>query len=283
MLRTRLWAGTLLALAAGAVLVADAEVSHDYPFLFVSVIGLGVLSTRELLPLLPGDSRPRPGVTLFGVLSVLVANWYATTGWQSAGGSDYLSAWEPVVFTFTAVVLLVFLVEMRTYRGPGAAVGRVANSVFVISYLGLLATFFVRIRFDTAESGLAMTATVFVPKCADIGAYLTGRLIGRRPFTPSLSPKKTWEGFAGGMVFAVGTALVISSLGPVFRHGTGHAVVFGLVVGLAGVLGDLAESMIKRDGLVKDAAKTIPGFGGVLDVIDSVLFAAPAAYALLRI
>ena len=100
--------------------------------------------------------------------------------------------------------------------------------------------------------------------------------------TPLLSPKKTWEGFTGGMLASVLAAVALNRLGPVLRGGDLAAVGFGLTVGGAGVLGDLAESLIKRDGRQKDASTTVPGFGGVLDVIDSVVFAAPVAYCWLR-
>ena len=94
---------------------------------------------------------------------------------------------------------------------------------------------------------------------------------------PRISPKKTWEGFAGGMLTGAAVAVGLAYLAPAFS-GPLEAAAFGLAVGVAGVLGDLAESLVKRDCQTKDASKSIPGFGGVLDVIDSVLFAAPVAY-----
>jgi phosphatidate cytidylyltransferase len=111
----------------------------------------------------------------------------------------------------------------------------------------------------------------------DTGAYFTGRLLGRHKMAPVLSPKKTWEGAAGGMVAAVLTALGINALGPVLHPLA--AVGFGLTVGIAGLLGDLAESLIKRDCQQKDASQIMPGFGGVLDVVDAIIFAGPVAYA----
>ena len=134
---------------------------------------------------------------------------------------------------------------------------------------------------------LALALTVFVPKGNDIGAYftgkfLTGRVLGRTPLTPLLSPKKTWQGAIGGMIVSVAVALGINELGPVLPFGRLGAIGFGLSVGLAGVLGDLAESLIKRDLQAKDASKSVPGFGGVLDVIDSLLFAAPVAWLWFR-
>ena len=150
---------------------------------------------------------------------------------------------------------------------------------------GLLACFFVQIRWlspDAVTSATMLALVVFVPKFNDIGAFFTGTFLGRHKMTPVLSPKKTWEGFAGGLVASVLTAVGLSFAGPVFAGGIPEAVAFGLVVGAVGVLGDLAESLIKRDGSQKDASQVVPGFGGVLDVVDSVLFAAPVAYLWLR-
>ncbi len=95
---------------------------------------------------------------------------------------------------------------------------------------------------------------------------------------PVLSPKKTWEGVLGGLLLSAAAAVAINRPLSVVPGGDSAAAVFGLVVGGAGVLGDLAESMIKRDCRRKDASQMMPGFGGVLDVIDSILFAAPIAY-----
>jgi phosphatidate cytidylyltransferase len=128
----------------------------------------------------------------------------------------------------------------------------------------------------------ALALTIFVPKFCDVGAYFTGRFLGRHRMSSVLSPKKTWEGFAGGLAVAVLTALLINGYFPILRGGAAAAVGFGLTVGLAGILGDLAESLIKRDCRRKDASQVVPGFGGVLDVIDAILFAAPVAYCWLR-
>ena len=180
---------------------------------------------------------------------------------------------------FAACFILALLVEMYLFREPGRCVTRVAHALFVIAYLGLLPSFFLKIRWLPSEySGWMLALAIFVPKCCDIGAYFTGRLFGKHPFTPRLSPKKTWEGIAGGLLFAVGTAVSAGEFVPVFQHGMLEAAAFGLVVGFAGILGDLAASLIKRDASAKDSSRAVPGFGGVLDVIDSILFAGPVAY-----
>ena len=128
---------------------------------------------------------------------------------------------------------------------------------------------------------------IIVVKATDIGAYTTGRLFGRRKLAPTLSPGKTWEGAIGGLIFAViGSMLALGPLAEsldveITRSGITWltiAVIYGLVVGAAGVFGDLAESMLKRDAGVKDSSEWLLGFGGVLDLLDSLLLAAPVAY-----
>jgi phosphatidate cytidylyltransferase len=286
MIRTRVIVGSLLALAASGVLIGDGYLAPWFPWfpcLFGCLLVLGVLAGRELVQLFPPIFRPPEGLVLAGLFLTHVANWYDVIRGQLVSNLPAAgSAWTPVLFAFTAVLLAAFLVETYRYREPGAAVPRLALAVFAVAYLGLLGSFFARLRW-LDHGDLILTLTIFVPKCGDIGAFFTGTFLGRHRMTPILSPKKTWEGFAGGLVASVLTAVGLSFAGPVFANGIVEAVAFGLVVGLAGVLGDLAESLIKRDGQTKDAAKSIPGFGGVLDVIDSVLFAAPVAYVWFRI
>ena len=167
--------------------------------------------------------------------------------------------------------------------------------LWMTAYLGLLPSFLAQLRWppvSALEDGAAynavatLTLTIFVPKCCDIGAYFTGRLLGRHPMSPVLSPKKTWEGLAGGLLLSAGVAVAINRLlsvpAPALRGGDVSAIGFGLVVGGIGALGDLAESLLKRDCRRKDASQVVPGFGGVLDVVDSIVFAAPVAYCWLR-
>ena len=123
----------------------------------------------------------------------------------------------------------------------------------------------------------ALSLAIFVPKCCDIGAYFTGRVLGCHRMSPILSPKKTWEGLAGGLTAAILVAVGLNRYKAVLPNDL-VAAGFGLTVGVAGVLGDLAESLIKRDCRQKDASQVVPGFGGVLDVVDSVVYAAPVVY-----
>lgn len=285
MLRHRLVTGTLLALGVAAALLADRGLAPYFPFLLAVTLLCGTLASLELLALLPWQVRPdRPGVVL-GTLGVLAANWYGPVQAklpQLSALPTFADPWHPVLVAFTLVVLAAFLHEIYHFRAPGGQTVRVAMTVWTVAYLGLLPSFLLRLRWmggeGVTDTTWLLALVVFVPKCADIGAYFTGRLIGRTPLSPKISPKKTWEGFVGGLATSAAVAAGVNESLPLFRHGVFEAVAFGVVVGAAGVLGDLAESLIKRDFGAKDAAKRLPGFGGLLDVLDSILFAAPVAY-----
>ena len=275
--------GTLLAVAAGAfLLVADRHLAPWFPFLLGCLVFVGVFATRELVRLFLTAFRPPEALTVLAVVLIIAANWYTLVQRYHLPGLPAATSWhQPVLVVFVGVVAVAFLREMYLFREPGSALPRLALTVFAVAYLGLFGSFFAQLRWvdtDPYRTSLILALTVFVPKCGDIGAFFTGTFLGRRKMTPVLSPKKTWEGFAGGLVASVLAAVGLSFAGDVFRHGVAEAAAFGVVVGVAGVLGDLAESLIKRDGQTKDASASIPGFGGLLDVIDSVLFAAPVAY-----
>jgi phosphatidate cytidylyltransferase len=288
MIRTRVLFGTLLALAAAGVLVGDTYIAWylpPFPFLFAFLMLAGVLSSRELVGMLPTPHRPSAVLVTAGVLLLLAANWYPE-GHREEAAPPSKTPWSIFVAAFVGVLMVAFLLEMRWYTGePGTAVPRIALTAFAVAYLGLLPSFFAQIRWLSGAretSAVMLALVIFVPKCNDIGAFFTGTFLGRHKMTPTLSPKKTWEGFAGGMIAGSAASAALSFAAPVFHGGVPEALAFGLVVGLAGVLGDLAESLIKRDCQTKDASKSIPGFGGVLDVVDSVLFAAPVAFLWFR-
>jgi len=281
MIGTRVLVGSLLGLAAVGILIGDGYLAPWYPCLFTCLMAVGVMAARELVNLFPETYRPSRALVTAGILICVAGNWYPTT--RRELGFEQGSVWPFVAFVFCGTLVASFLHEMYRFRQPGNVVPRLGATVLSVAYLGLLPCFFVQIRFlETNHTGLLLAISILVPKCNDVAAFFTGTFIGRSRMTPLLSPKKTWEGFAGGMIggtlVAAVVLLVAGQFGvAIFRHGVVEAIAFGIVVGLAGVLGDLAESLIKRDCQTKDASKDIPGFGGLLDVIDSVLFAAPLA------
>ena len=178
---------------------------------------------------------------------------------------------------------------MYVFARPGAVNIRLSYTVFTIVYVGLLPTFLAQIRLC---HGLAMLGTyVAIIKMGDIGAYTVGRLFGRNKMAPSLSPGKTIEGACGAILFSAATAIACYYLMP-YLPMVGRAytpgklwiwIIYGVALGFLGMLGDLAESLLKRDAEIKDAGTLVPGFGGVLDILDSLLLAAPVAYAFLSL
>jgi phosphatidate cytidylyltransferase len=265
--------GAVLILLGFAVLVFD-RWSPWYPTLLVLAVVAGLLAIHELVGLLP-EPRPRLTVCLGGGLLVLLANWPAHVG--LAG-----SPWLWVAGGAAAALGLAFVVEAVCFREPGGAVHRIALAYWAVAYVGLLASFLLQLRW-LPGGAFALALAIFVPKGCDIGAYFMGRFLGRHRMTPVLSPKKTWEGAAGGLAAAVAVAVGLNGWSAATLEQPllcwPGAVGFGLAVGVAGMLGDLMESLIKRDCARKDASETVPGFGGVLDVLDSILFSAPVAYA----
>jgi phosphatidate cytidylyltransferase len=126
---------------------------------------------------------------------------------------------------------------------------------------------------------------VAITKFSDMGAYLTGSLIGRHQMIPHISPKKTWEGFFGALVFSLLASWGMFKLMPgnLAALNWTHATVLGLLLGFAAVIGDLAESIVKRSTGVKDSGNLLPGIGGALDLVDSLLFTAPLLFFYLRL
>jgi len=177
----------------------------------------------------------------------------------------------PLVCVFMFLALLLYQYASFGFSGVVANCG--ANC-FSILYLGLFSAFVLAVRIDFGPWPLLMF--VFVVKSADIGAYATGTLFGKHKFSPRISPGKTWEGMAGAVVVAVIVAILFAAVFDIMNWLL--AVIFGFCFAFIGQIGDLVESMIKRDARQKDSSDTVPGFGGILDVIDSPLIAAPFAY-----
>lgn len=162
------------------------------------------------------------------------------------------------------------------------AITLMAGTVLATLYLGGLAWFLVALRVKRSEhvegTTLVLLMILLVVKSTDIGAYFGGRAFGRHKLIPWLSPGKTWEGLFCGM--AVSGLVGMAFAAGIDKFEWWQGAVFGVVIGGIGQAGDLLESLMKRDAEVKDSSRLIPGFGGVLDVIDSPLFAAPFAYLL---
>ena len=174
----------------------------------------------------------------------------------------------------SAFSLFALLLYQYICYGTAALLANCGANLFSIIYLGLLSTFCIALRIDFGPWPLLMF--VFVVKSADIGAYTFGSLFGKHKFSPKISPAKTWEGIAGAVAAATIVAILFAAACDIMVWSL--AVIFGCCFAFIGQLGDLVESMIKRDAQQKDSANNVPGFGGILDIVDSPLLAAPFAY-----
>jgi phosphatidate cytidylyltransferase len=268
-------------------------------WLFPVLLGVSVLATEEVLSLLSNKGyRPVAWVIYLGNLLIPAAASLPMIGQLIASplpADDPLGrfGWPLVVLALAATMVLI--AEMRQFERPGQTIVIAALGIFTLVYVGLLVGFMAQLRLfgQQSESGaargdwglLALVSTLVVVKFADVGAYAIGRTFGRTKLTPKLSPGKTWEGAVGGVATAcVASWMFFRFAGPWFV-GVGYAppplwasLAYGLVLALAGMTGDLAESLLKRDMERKDSSTWLPGLGGVLDIVDAVLVAAPVSY-----
>ncbi len=242
--------GTILTVLVGVVLVlAVLEFAR-------------LLASKDLIVLVPA--------TVAG--SVLVAtSWY----WPQ------IFAVEAHVCALLGIALFFVWAMLAQYRRRGID-GVLANSgasALAVVYLGCLAAFIVAIR---VEIGLWQALMLmFVVKFSDIGAFAFGKLFGKHKFSPRISPGKTWEGLGGAMTAAMGLSLAFALAFDTMSWW--QALLFGAAFAVIGQMGDLAESLMKRDAGQKDSSNRVPGYGGILDVIDSPLVAAPFGYVVFRL
>jgi phosphatidate cytidylyltransferase len=294
LLRWRLALGTLFIAVLIGLCWLDHRAAVPGTYLVPLAAALCVLATEETLGLLSaGGMRPIAWIVYASNLLVVASAWAAPVASSEAAETAHLGlAGAGGVFStdfaLTLAAIALFLGEMRRFDRPGSAMRNLAAALFAVVYVGLLLSFVVRLRLGWGIEALA--SLLIVVKMGDTGAYAVGRLLGRHKMAPILSPGKTVEGAAGAIGFALaGAWLTFRWLVPLTGpgcHGGSYGsspwwgwVVFGVMVGVVGIVGDLAESLLKRDADRKDSSTWMPGFGGVLDLLDSVLLAAPAAYA----
>lgn len=233
-------------------------------WLFVLVLVAAFVGVHEFVTT-ARSMRPLAPAVYGGVALALVGAQTGGIVWMLGG----------FLATFVLAFLLEALAETRT--PTTAAVG---STVLGSAWIGFGLAFLILLRDMHTEPRLIAFTVVLTVFAADTLAYLTGRLVGRHKLAPRLSPRKTWEGFVGGAVAGVFVAFI--SLYDTRHHylSSWQAVVLGLVVVIAALIGDLFESALKRDLDVKDTGSLLGGHGGVLDRLDALLFAAPAAYFL---
>jgi len=289
---TRISLGAVMVAVFGAILLADIPISAwagrgILPGFWLITLAAPLIGGWELLRMLRRSGRPcHPVIALVFIALLIGSAWAEPSGcpvyaWMAGHGL-------PVhLLLIVATLFATFIVEIvRTQREGhemGQALAGVAWTMMVVLTVGLLAVFVVKIRYmggDSLDGLLYLALLLGVAKISDIGAYAVGSAIGRHKLVPRLSPKKTVEGLVGGLAGGIGAAMAIG-LGW-GRFTWWQMLIFGAAVSASSILGDLAESLIKRACEVKDSG-AIPGFGGVLDILDSILAAGPVAYVVLAI
>jgi phosphatidate cytidylyltransferase len=231
-------------------------------FFFVAML-LGLFGLNEFYRM-TRSYRPLAAAGFVSMVLICWAAWFKTP--------VYVLAAVPVA------LFLVAILGMIAGPKPGVTV-RMAITFLGLLYLGLGISHMLLLRRLPHGSGLLLTV-VFGTWAGDTLAYFTGRFFGSRPMAPNLSPKKTWEGLAGG---TLGTVLMVVFLGLYNSLGPVKSLALGVVIAVVGPLGDLFESLLKRDVGVKDAGRFMPGHGGVLDRFDALLFATVASYYVLTL
>lgn len=268
---TVLWAGVIAGIGWGNSLVW---------FLVAGLLSL--LGVREYLRML-GPTMPQ---RFRWVAMIGSAGYLAAWDWHLAQGGSTVPGLHDGVLV-VGVLLGSLLIQFNRPVSERRTLENVTNLVFSVLYAVFLFHFMIRILFiagvgDEARPPGHWYALLLlaVTKGTDMGAFLVGSWLGRHKMAPHISPKKTWEGFSGAILFAllVGLGIYWPLRGQMSLLSLGHVLALAPLLGIAAVLGDLAESVLKRSLLVKDSGKTIPGIGGVLDLIDSICFTAPVMY-----
>src|SRR5437870_10414611 len=190
---------------------------------------------------------------------------------------------------FETSLLIIFVlglcVRQLASRHNTAGILAISTTLFGLMYVAWLLNFIQKINFFPKANGTYYVLYfILVTKFSDTGAYAVGSLIGRHKMIPRISPGKTWEGFAGAVALSTLASVLFAHLAGEKLTGMNwkHAVILGVLLSSAAVIGDLIESLFKREAGVKDSGRYFPGIGGILDLLDSLLFNAPLMYLYLR-
>ena len=255
--------------------------------IYLIISGLGLIALWEFFTML--DVSKRPNFKLFGMgcgLVMLTGGYY----WSQRNG-------PPSAYDFELAILMTFMLGVfarqmfQKTRDP-VPLETMAYTIFGLLYVVWLFSFVTKVVYivprnpdHTIAGQFYLLYLLVVTKFSDMGAYVTGSLIGKHKLVPHISPAKTWEGFFGALAFSVAASIGLWKLLPekLALLNMDHCIVLGLALGFAAIVGDLGESLIKRSANVKDSGTFLPGIGGSLDLIDSLLFTAPLLYFYLRL
>lgn len=237
----------------------------------------------------------KPGYPLVCLLSLLICNaawlpWLVPSLQTGANDPQTLSL-ALLSVTYAISILLLFLKNAIRFQEPGQTMEILGAELLGVSYVGFLLAMLAELRWVAGpQTGyLALGALIISAKLGDVGGYTFGRLWGKKKLVPRLSPGKTWMGGFGAIFGAsLGAWLWLQFTPSLFNDSWSApawywSILFGAIIGVVGLVGDLCESLIKRDVGKKDSAELLPGFGGLLDLLDSPLYAGPVAFLLWKL
>jgi phosphatidate cytidylyltransferase len=271
-----LFLAVLVGLVLGSALLLSIIFVKELFMVFAAVL-IG-LAAFEFASALRSADRSVPRIpVLIAVVAIVPASFWAVDGLTRDAG-HWLATLACIVLVIVWRLIVLIRPSKRTV--PGAVFRDLSAGAFIIIYVIFLPSFFVLMTAQVNGEWWTL-ASLIVVVAVDTGAYVSGVLFGKHPMAPRISPKKTWEGFAGSVVAALISGILLAVL---MLHVTWLVgVVLGLTMVFTATIGDLTESLIKRDLGIKDISTWLPGHGGILDRLDSALPSAAAAYALFLI
>jgi phosphatidate cytidylyltransferase len=223
-----------------------------------------------------------------GVLLMLATFLHCTGRLGSIGIYNSPSRANDFESGFLILFVLGLCVRQFLSRTNTAGILAVSTTLFGLMYVPWLLNFITKINYfpvlRAGDGTYFVLYFILVTKFSDMGAYAVGSLIGRHKMIPRISPGKTWEGFAGAIAVSTGASMVFAHYAREHLQGMTmvHAIILGVILSVGAVIGDLIESLFKREAGLKDSGKLFPGIGGILDLLDSLLFNAPLMYLYLR-
>ena len=272
-----LWTVILAALFSGSSLVSDGV--FLLIIVFLALTGLaefyGLAGKRGLACF--------KGCGLLGGALLMVGTFLELTGKIGTQGSP--ARVNDFETGFIILFVLGLCLRQLVSKSNAAGITAIATTLLGLMYVPWLLNFIQKINFfPDVEGKYFLLYFILVTKFSDMGAYSVGSLIGRHKMIPRISPGKTWEGFAGAILVSTAASLVFVHFFGSRMAGMNflHATILGIVLSVTAVIGDLIESLFKREAGVKDSGGLFPGIGGILDLLDSLLFNAPIMYFYLR-
>ncbi|MBC8127976.1 MAG: CDP-archaeol synthase [Gloeobacteraceae cyanobacterium ES-bin-144] len=271
-------------------LVAVIFVSR-WSWAYLALIGvLAIIATVELFRMFrEADVKCFPRFGILTCIAYIGSHcFYFLNGELPPADIDFMAIFVVIVGAFT--------LQLRDRITGVESLFAIASNVLAFIYIAFLFNFLARLTFMFSKGGetsgtvgeqgaFVLLWLIAVTKFTDMGAYVTGSLLGRHKMIPHVSPGKTWEGFGGALFFSQLAACGLYAAFPSqlsFFKGYPHVIVLGFLLAVLAVIGDLAESVVKRALNAKDSGRMLPGIGGSLDLIDSICFTAPALYFYLK-